>query len=199
MIQIYTETLNGTDFAVALCEQQIVTSSFDVNPQRALSKVIDNVMHKLPPSIVFQVVLTPTAEAKAALNMLAAIYSGKDIDITQLTLATSHLPAYTKKVLKITSAIPIGYVSTYGDIAKSAGGGPRAVGNIMAGNLFAPIVPCHRVVKSDFTLGGYGFGLKTKLELLSRERRGFEAEKQVSVAGGMLEVFPVEYVLRKLA
>ncbi len=197
MIQIYSETLDGTGFAVALDEQQLVTSSFDSNPNRALSNVIDNVLHKLPPSIVFQVALTQTKEAKAALDTLAAIYSGKDTDVTHLPLATAHLPAYTKKVLKVTSVIPVGYVSTYGGIAKVAGGGPRAVGNIMAGNLFAPIVPCHRVVKSDFTLGGYGGGLKVKMELLSKERRGFETPKQVPVGEGALEVYPVEFVLRK--
>jgi alkylated DNA nucleotide flippase Atl1 len=78
------------------------------------------------------------------------------------------------------------------------GGGPRAVGNIMAANPFAPIVPCHRVVKSDFTLGGYGGGLKVKLELLRREKRGFSALKEIEANGGRLQVFPVEYVLRNL-
>jgi len=39
----------------------------------------------------------------------------------------------------------------------------------MANNCFAPLVPCHRVVKSDFTLGGYGGGLKVKIALLKKE------------------------------
>ena len=66
----------------------------------------------------------------------------------------------------------------------------------MAANPFAPIVPCHRVVKSDFTLGGYGGGLKVKVEFLSREKRGFSISKEIEVNGRGLEVFPVEYVLR---
>ena len=70
----------------------------------------------------------------------------------------AHLPSYTQKVLKATPAVPAGYVTTYGAIAEAVGGGPRAVGNAMACNLFAPVVPCHRVVKSDLTLGGYGIG-----------------------------------------
>ena len=102
-------------------------------------------------------------------------------------------------MLKTTAEIPLGYVTSYGSIAKAAGGGPRAVGNIMAANPFAPIVPCHRVVKSDFTLGGYGGGLKVKLELLGREKRGFSTSKELEVNGRQLQVFPVEYVLRNLA
>jgi alkylated DNA nucleotide flippase Atl1 len=68
----------------------------------------------------------------------------------------------------------------------------------MASNPFAPIVPCHRVVKSDFTLGGYGGGLKVKVELLSREKRGFSRSKEVQVSGGSLTVFPAEYALKRL-
>ena len=86
-------------------------------------------------------------------------------------------------------------MASYGSIAKAVGGGPRAVGNVMASNPFAPIVPCHRVVKSDFSLGGYGGGLKVKLELLSREKRGFSVSKEIEVNGSMLQVFPVEYSL----
>ena len=69
----------------------------------------------------------------------------------------------------------------------------------MASNPFAPIVPCHRVVRADFTLGGYGFGLKVKIELLRREKRGFSASKEIEVNGGQLTVFPVENVLRNFA
>jgi methylated-DNA-[protein]-cysteine S-methyltransferase len=111
----------------------------------------------------------------------------------------SRLPIYTQKVLKATAQIPVGYVTFYGLIAKAVGGGPRAVGNIMANNPFAPIIPCHRVVKADFTLGGYGMGLKTKVEILSREKRGFSNPKKLDLNGQRLEVYPVEYVLRNLA
>ncbi len=117
-----------------------------------------------------------------------------------LPLATAHLPSYTKKVLKATVAIPVGYVTTYGAIAEAVGGGARAVGNAMACNRFAPVVPCHRVVKSDLSLGGYGAGgLQVKFEFLSREKRGYTEPKTVEVSGGQLKVFPVEHVLAKFA
>ena len=109
-----------------------------------------------------------------------------------------HLPAYTRRVLEVTALIPAGYVASYWSVAKAAGGGPRAVGNVMARNPFAPFVPCHRVVSSDFTLGGYGGGLDVKLDFLVREKRGYTSPRQIPVDGKKLQVFPVEFVLRKL-
>ena len=45
---------------------------------------------------------------------------------------------------------------SYGQVAKVTSSGPRAVGNAMRGNPYAPQVPCHRVVASDGTIGGFG-------------------------------------------
>ncbi len=147
----------------------------------------------------FQVFHEPTAQAKAVLSALKDIYDGKEPQV-KLTLATKTLPAYTKKVLKATLAIPVGYVTSYGAIAKAVGGGARAVGNAMACNRFPPVVPCHRVVKSDLGLGGYGAGgLRVKLGFLNREKRGYTETKTVKVDGGELAVFPVEFVLKKYA
>jgi methylated-DNA-[protein]-cysteine S-methyltransferase len=194
MIEVYVQNSGDTWFAVAFIQQQIVTSSFSPTEEMAIKNVLSNIPFNLP----FQVFHQPSTPAKNALSVLKSIFNGEEVNM-DLPLATAHLPTYTKKVLKATQKIPVGYVTSYGAIAKTVGGGPRAVGNIMAGNPFAPIVPCHRVVKSDFTLGGYGFGLKVKIELLSKERRGFSAAKEMQVAGGLLEVFPVEYVLRNFA
>lgn len=194
LIEVYAQNFEGTWFAVALNGQQIVTSTFTDNEKVALHSILAN----LPFNVPFQVLHTPTATAKTALLALKEIYDGKDTK-TQLPLVTTHLPVYTKKVLKATLAIPVGYVTSYGAIADAVGGGARAVGNAMACNLFPPIVPCHRVVKSDLSLGGYGAGgLKVKMEFLKREQRGHSDPKGITMQGGVLKVFPVEYVLKKL-
>ena len=194
MIEIYAQNIDSTWFAIATSRQQIITSSFGANQQTTINYVLSNIPFDMP----FQVFHEPSIFAKNTLSTLKDIYDGKDTN-TNLPLATTNLPAYTKKVLKITSAIPIGYVTSYGAVAKAVGGGPRAVGNIMASNPFPPIVPCHRVVKSDFKLGGYGGGLKVKVELLRKERRGFSASSEIRVDSAALTVFPVEYVLSNLA
>lgn len=69
---------------------------------------------------------------------------------------------FKDKVLKVVAKIPKGKVLTYGDVSLRAGvqGGARAVGNIMSKNKDKNI-PCHRVVKSDGSIGHYN-GLQTK-------------------------------------
>jgi O-6-methylguanine DNA methyltransferase len=192
MIEVYAQNLAGTWFAVALCDQKIVTSSFATSEKAALHYVLNN----LPFGTPFQLFPKPDPAATVILQAIEEIYSGKDAKI-KLILASEDLPVYAQKVLKATLTIPIGYVTSYGAIAAAIGGGARAVGNAMACNLFPPIVPCHRVVKSDLSLGGYGGGLGVKLEFLRREMRGFTEPKDVSVDGAFLRVFPVEDVLRK--
>jgi methylated-DNA-[protein]-cysteine S-methyltransferase len=62
-------------------------------------------------------------------------------------------------------------VSTYGRIAAHLGipGGARAVGNALATNPFPIVIPCHRAIRSDGTLGGYQGGLAMKRALLEQE------------------------------
>ena len=192
MIEVYSQSFNGVWFGFACAQQQIITSYFSETQQLALGKILDNIPFNIP----FQVFHEPSPFAKNVLASLKCLYAGKNIDAS-LPLALNRLPIYTKKVLKATMQIPLGYVTTYGSIAKALGGGPRAVGNIMASNPFAPIVPCHRVVKSDFGIGGYGMGgIKVKVELLSREKQGFSESKSVDLNGCLLPVFPVEFALR---
>ncbi len=193
MIEVYIENLGGVWFGVACEQQQIVASSFSPNQQATLHGILATIPFNKP----FQVFDKPSDFAENALTCLEKIYNGQPVN-GSLPLAYAALPAYTQKVLKATQQIPLGYVTSYGAIAEAVGGSPRAVGNVMASNPFAPIVPCHRVVKSDLTLGGYGGGLKVKVELLGREKRGFSTSKGIQVNGGSLTVFPAEYVLRNL-
>ncbi|AAL63882.1 MGMT family protein [Pyrobaculum aerophilum] len=65
--------------------------------------------------------------------------------------------------------IPRGYVTTYKLYAEVLGTSPRHVGWLMARNPLPVILPCHRVVKSDFSLGGYTGGVEVKKKLLAYE------------------------------
>ena len=105
-------------------------------------------------------------------------------------------------ILKVAAAIPLGYVTSYGNIAKASGSDARDVGQVMATNPLYPIVPCHRVVGADLSLVGY-FGskapeaLEAKLDRLSKEARGFRAEQDVRVEDRALRVYPVEWAIAR--
>lgn len=193
MIQVYTQNVNGTWLTLACIERQVIAASFAETEQKALGNLLSNLPYEAP----FQVFVAPSACARDAFALMEGVFEGKDVNL-QLNLAMEKLPKYTSRVLKAVMQIPVGYVATYGSVAKAVGGGPRAVGNVMAGNVFAPIVPCHRVVKADFSLGGYGGGLKVKYRLLCKEKRGYVEAKEVGVEGGVLQVFPIELTLKKV-
>lgn len=80
-------------------------------------------------------------------------------------------PLFNKVVWEATRLIPKGRVATYGLIAKIIGRpkAARAVGNALNKNPYAPAVPCHRVVRSDGTVGGFAGGTKQKIILLTKE------------------------------
>ena len=78
---------------------------------------------------------------------------------------------FSQAVWKAMRKIPVGKTMSYAEIAKRAGSpdAVRAAGSACARNLIAPIVPCHRVVKSGGALGNYGYGLESKEWLLRHE------------------------------
>lgn len=82
-----------------------------------------------------------------------------------------HKVIKDKDVYQLLLQIPEGKTTTYGDLAAALGNplASRLIGRILGRNPNPITVPCHRVVKSDGTLGGYRGGIDKKLELLKKE------------------------------
>jgi O-6-methylguanine DNA methyltransferase len=192
MMDISARNIEGVWFGVACQGEEIFATNFAPDEK----SVRDGLLRAIPFEVSFQKLETPTPFAERAIATLKGVYDGKGVS-GSLPFAMRHLSEYTQKVLKVASLIPLGYVASYGSVADVAGGSPRGVGRVMALNPFAPVVPCHRVVGSDFSLVGYGGGLHMKLELLKRERRGYTSGREIAVGHERLRVFPVEFVLRK--
>lgn len=78
---------------------------------------------------------------------------------------------FSQDVWKVMRKIPAGKTLSYAELAKGAGSATaiRAVGTACGNNLIAPVVPCHRIVKSGGALGNYGYGVKIKEWLLRHE------------------------------
>ena len=87
-----------------------------------------------------------------------------------------RMKSFNEKCYELLRKVPRGNVTTYKEIARALNSkGYRAVGNAMNKNPYAPKVACHRVVKSDGSIGGFAHGSKKKIELLKRE--GVKIEK----------------------
>ena len=87
---------------------------------------------------------------------------------------------FDHRVWKLCIMIPKGRVSTYKIIAEKLGTKAyRAVGQALHRNPYAPVVPCHRVINSDGSTGGFAQGQKRKIELLKKE--GVRIKKNAAV------------------
>ena len=117
------------------------------------------------------------AEIDAVANKILAFLKGDDIRFSLNIIRLDFCSIFQQEVLRTEHGIPRGRVSTYQRIAKHLGNvnGARAVGGALANNPFPIIIPCHRAIRSDGTLGGYQGGLKMKRALLEMEGVSFNA------------------------
>ena len=81
--------------------------------------------------------------------------------------------AFQEAVWRELRRIPPGETRSYAEIAAAVGkpGAVRAAGSANGANNVAVLIPCHRVIRSDGSLGGYAYGLEIKVRLLAKERR----------------------------
>ena len=92
-----------------------------------------------------------------------------------------HPTPFQQRVYDALRLVPRGRVTTYGLLARHLGcASAQAVGQALRRNPFAPIVPCHRVIASNLTLGGFcgqreGAELRRKTRLLAKEGVRFDA------------------------
>ena len=124
-------------------------------------------------------------KADALVRDEAAIAPAVDAVLRYLAGETPHagLPldvratAFQRRVWQELIAIPPGETRSYSEIAEALGvpGGQRAVGRACATNPVSIVIPCHRALRQDGTLGGYRWGLKRKQALLQHEAERAQA------------------------
>ncbi|RMI13929.1 methylated-DNA--[protein]-cysteine S-methyltransferase [Cellulomonas triticagri] len=109
----------------------------------------------------------------AAVTDAVARYSAGDVTaLADVPVAQPGGP-FQQRAWTAMRAIDAGATATYGELATAAGSptAVRAAGSACARNLIAPFVPCHRVLRTGGTLGGYYYGLDVKRALLAHEER----------------------------
>jgi methylated-DNA-[protein]-cysteine S-methyltransferase len=105
-----------------------------------------------------------------AIQQLSEYFTGKRTSF-ELPLSTPGTE-FQKKVWEALQQIPYGKTISYAQLAQAVGNPKacRAVGSANGKNPVAIVIPCHRVIASDGTLGGYAYGLEVKKELLELEK-----------------------------
>ncbi len=115
----------------------------------------------------------PTSWMKRSMRRIQKYAAGQPDDFLDIELDLSAATPFQRKVVENCRRIPFGHTLSYGELAAKAGHprAARAVGNTMANNRIPLIIPCHRVVGSAGSLGGYSApdGLDMKRRLLRLE------------------------------
>jgi len=146
----------------ASTEKGLVRLAF---PEESVDSVLETLARRVSPRII---------EAPASLDRvrreLDEYFAGSRREF-ELAQDWRLMSAFAHKILRVTYEIPYGGVSSYQEVAAEVGSprGSRAAGNALGSNPIPIVVPCHRVLRTGGSLGGYGGGLDRKQYLLELE------------------------------
>ena len=114
---------------------------------------------------------------------IEAFLNGEAIEFSLDILDMGQCTPFQKLVLPVEHTTPRGCVCTYRNIAEKLGtpNAARAIGNALARNPFPIIIPCHRAIKSDGTLGGFQGGIAMKRKLLENEGVKLDHKNRITV------------------
>jgi methylated-DNA-[protein]-cysteine S-methyltransferase len=134
-------------------------------PEESPDAVLERIARGFSPRIV-----EAAAPLDAVRRELDEYFAGRRRAF-EAPLDWSLMGPFGRRVLKVTREIPFGGVLTYAQVAAEAGSprGFRAAGNALGANPIPIVIPCHRVLRSGGSLGGYGGGLDRKRFLLELE------------------------------
>jgi methylated-DNA-[protein]-cysteine S-methyltransferase len=116
----------------------------------------------------------PTQEVAEAVAAVKRYFAGEETDFSGVTLDLGEQDAFFAQVYAAARRVGWGHTTTYGALAKELGAGPEAardVGQAMAQNPVALIIPCHRVLAAGGKVGGFSApgGSRTKIRMLELE------------------------------
>lgn len=163
MIEVYETTSPLGTMRIASVDDQLVGLGFDQGWERVAAKLARD----FGPGIA-----TVSRDRTGTARALKAYFSG-DLNALDGLEVTPRGTEFQRKVWAELRAIPHGETISYATLAERVGasGAVRAAGSANGANPACLVIPCHRVIRSDGTLGGYAGGLDRKAWLLEHERR----------------------------
>ena len=113
------------------------------------------------------------------IKLLDLYFAGGPIDFAEISVQLAYGTEFQQQVWKTIQEIPHGEVRSYQWVAAQIGRpkSARSIGNAVGANPVSILIPCHRVIRSNGALGGYGGGLERKRQLLILEGQDLEKLK----------------------
>ncbi|BAF60784.1 MAG: methylated-DNA--[protein]-cysteine S-methyltransferase [Pelotomaculum sp.] len=170
--------------AGAWSESGLVALTLPQPSQKAALLELGNGLRTSPCSLAAATALD--GRVQELIDEMERYFRGEKVTFSAAVDWSGYTP-FQRRVLEVTRAIPYGEVRSYGQIARQAGSpkGARAVGGVMRANRTPLVVPCHRVIASTGSLGGFGGGLQMKKYLLTLEKvQGREGPVDFSIPVG---------------
>ncbi len=139
-----------------------------VEAQTKLDDAVSNLKVKSPGNNPEQVLDFLDLESR-----LKKYFQGERVELS-FPIDWSYYTDFQRQVLQRVYLVPWGQLASYGQVAREIGSprGSRAVGGAVGANQVLLVIPCHRIIAGDGTLGGFGSGLDWKRKLLCLEGHG---------------------------
>lgn len=158
--QVVIATLDGggAPFRVAATAAGVVAAGWEADEAAFIEEVVARL--RLPTIRLAEAEPDDAAVAvlRAAIPALEALLQGRRADGAVIDVDLGDRPAFDQRVLGEVRRVGWGETASYGDIAKRVGmpRAARAVGGALGRNPISLLIPCHRIIAGDGTLGGYG-------------------------------------------
>jgi O-6-methylguanine DNA methyltransferase len=148
----------GAPFRVAASELGVVAAGWE----RDETAFVDEITRRRHVPIIALADAGPDDPAanllRSALPTIETLLHGRPTDSTDVPIDLRDRPAFDRRVLDEVRGVGWGETASYGDIARRVGAprAARAVGGALGRNPISMVIPCHRIIAGDGTLGGYG-------------------------------------------
>jgi methylated-DNA-[protein]-cysteine S-methyltransferase len=159
--------------AVAFRDEVLLGIVFGHESQRNARVALERAIGDAGTSLDFLEIDECPSAIRSVIATLTRYAAGEGVDFSGVKIDESHLTPFGRRVIAACRRIAAGKTRSYGELAAAAGspGAARAVGQVMAGNRYPIVVPCHRVIGANGTIGGFSSpqGLAMKRRMLSLE------------------------------
>ena len=153
---------------IAATDQGVCSLRFDEDSASYIAYLASRVITVETPSIIYSI-----EQIKPFQTALTAYMEDRVPIPVNFHVDCHQLTSFQQQILELVQQIPFGATTTYGELADQINNpnASRPIGQVLRRNPIPIIIPCHRVISSDGTLGGYGgvIGSERKITLLKHE------------------------------
>jgi methylated-DNA-[protein]-cysteine S-methyltransferase len=149
---------DGVPFRVAATDRGVVAAAWEPDESAFVAAVRSRLGRAVLPSVEVDADDPARRVLDAAVPVIAALLRGRRAETGSVPVDLADRPPFDRRALEAVREVGWGETASYGGIAKRIGApsAARAVGGALGRNPISLVIPCHRIIAGDGTLGGYG-------------------------------------------